>query len=351
MAWCLTKENSLKFKRALKSGALSPEKLANMASSAKRQEFLATFVGKDNAQQVNSLFESKLLLKNQKRGMITWAKRVAGITPQVKRDLITRIERLNSVLDPKAEEQFLQALASTRLNIDVTQTEAENISKLSLLRLTALDKMNENFTFNTETEMLDFGRKDIALKNYIVELKGASEAERLSEKIKDPIGILKKTGDVGKIMRGTLDNSALLRQGWGAFTANPGVWLRNAKQSFVILYKTGRGQPALNEINAGIAARRNNLNGHYKTMKLAIQIVEEEAPKTVVEKVPVVGTAIKAANNAFTGFLSSVRADLADTYIDMAETQGIELDEQRLINLGKVVNSNTPLLWTVTPVI
>src|SRR3990167_8711640 len=96
--WCLTKENVDRFKIALKDGTINPFKMASLASED-RHAFLSKFVGEENALQVNSLFESKLLLKNQKAGFISWAKKVSGITPQVKRDLISRIERMDNVLN------------------------------------------------------------------------------------------------------------------------------------------------------------------------------------------------------------------------------------------------------------
>src|SRR3989304_7120250 len=125
MAFCLISEQVQKFKQALKNGTINPEKLG-MMTSAERRVFLEEFVGKGNGEQVNALFESKLLLKNQKAGYISWAKKVAGLTPEVRRDLIAKIERLDRVLSPKEGEQFLKDLAETRLGASVSETEAKN---------------------------------------------------------------------------------------------------------------------------------------------------------------------------------------------------------------------------------
>ena len=128
MAWCLTKQASQQFRKALVSGEIDPFKMADMDSEARRT-LLAKYVGKENAQQVNSLYESKLLLKRQQQGFQTWVKRTAGISPQIKRDLLSRIERMDKVLT--SADPFLQDLASTRLKIDITQDEAKNINDLS----------------------------------------------------------------------------------------------------------------------------------------------------------------------------------------------------------------------------
>ncbi len=88
MAWCLIKSQVEKFRQALKSGELNPGKLQEMTSE-ERRGYLAKFVGPENAMEVNALFESKLLLQNQKAGMISWAKKISGITPKTKMDLLS----------------------------------------------------------------------------------------------------------------------------------------------------------------------------------------------------------------------------------------------------------------------
>ena len=128
-SFCLTKQAKEDFKAGLKSGAINPDMLSKMTSEARR-DFLKKYAG-ENAVKINSLFESKLLLKNQKAGYITWAKKVGGLKPEVRRDLISKIERMDRVLSPAEGEQFLQDLASTRLGVNITQEEAKRISELS----------------------------------------------------------------------------------------------------------------------------------------------------------------------------------------------------------------------------
>src|SRR3989304_6127179 len=171
MAFVLTKDQTLKFKQALKSGEIDPFKLADM-SSEQRRGYFEKVISAENAKQVNSLFESKLLLKNQQAGMITWAKKVAGISPQVKRDLISRIEKMDSVLDP--EGVFLEDLASTRLGIDVTQNEAKTISDLSEKRSEAKASIPESDLIGSPKRM-KYGLYDAVLKDYIGKLKLESQ--------------------------------------------------------------------------------------------------------------------------------------------------------------------------------
>src|SRR3990167_1147801 len=130
MAFCLTRQTKQKFIEALRIREIDPAKLSEM-TSIERRTFLEKYVGGDNGVQVNSLFENKLLLKNQKAGFISWAKKVGGISKEAKRDLISRIERMDKILDPVEEKAFLQDLASTKLGTNITIDEAKKITELS----------------------------------------------------------------------------------------------------------------------------------------------------------------------------------------------------------------------------
>jgi len=68
----LTADAEQKFLTGLRKGEIDPQKLIDM-TSVERRTFLAKYVGEWNAKFVNTEFESKLLLKNQQRGLITWA--------------------------------------------------------------------------------------------------------------------------------------------------------------------------------------------------------------------------------------------------------------------------------------
>lgn len=130
MAWCLIPEYAEKFLDAIRSGELSPEALMGM-TSAERAEAFAKYVGPENAHEVNAQFESKLLLADQKKGLVNWAKKVAGLTEPVRRDILSTISRLDRVLQPEEEDAFLADLAAKKLGVSVTAEEARNIFNLS----------------------------------------------------------------------------------------------------------------------------------------------------------------------------------------------------------------------------
>ena len=117
--FCLPKESAKDFIAALRGGKIVPEKLMDM-SSAERRTFFEGLVGKENALDVNTLFEAKLLLKDQKRGLVAWAKQVSGIKEATRKDILTKIEKMEKVLSPESERAFLKDLTEKRLGTEVT---------------------------------------------------------------------------------------------------------------------------------------------------------------------------------------------------------------------------------------
>jgi len=344
VAWCLVKSEARKFRIALRDGVnnngkMHPLKLAEMTSEARRDLF-SKYISEENAKQVNALFESKLLLKNQQQGMETWAKRVLGIKPEVKRDIFAKIERLEKVLDPK-DDQFYRDLASTRLGVDVTQSEAKNLADMSKIIQERRLKAKEDGTFNTVEERLSYGRAKIGLTNYVKNLKLLAERKTLKEAIKDPVGSIKTIAGSSKAIRASMDNSAIFRQGWKTLWTHPRVWTRNAKQSFKNIWNTFGKDTVMDELNADLISRQNAINGRYKKMQLALGTIEEEFPVSFPEKIPVVSKLYKASENAFTAFVYKQRADIADLYLNIAEASGVDLDQRELRSIGKMVNSLT----------
>jgi hypothetical protein len=337
---CLPPKVIDKFTAALKTGKINPEKLAKMTSQ-ERHALFTEVVGEGNAKFVNAALEEKLLLKNQQQGMLTWAKNVAGLKPEVRRDLISRVQRMQRVLDPEEAKAFLNDLAEQKLGFGVTVKEAKHIADLSQKLQQAATKQRPNGTFPSDADRMAYGYAKIDLGDFLASQKLAADKKNVKQMIlQDPGETINKTAGLAKSLKASLDNSALLRQGWKALWTNPGIWLKNAKQSFVDIVRQVGERPVMREVMADIVSRPNYAK--YEKMKLAVGNIEEEFPSSLPERIPGLGRLFKASETAYTAFLYRTRADIADKYLQVAERNEVNLrDREQLEKVGKLVNSLT----------
>lgn len=327
--FCLIPKYADDFMEKVKSGELSGESLAAMTSTERHAAF-AEIMGDANAGRVNASFESRLLLKNQQEGITRWIDKAKTLPPSVKRDLLSRVERMDAVLSPGTEDAFLADLAKQRLGLSVSMEEAGHITDLAKQVTEAREDIANG------GNRLAYGRARVAFGNYVSDLKND---------VKEPLTAGKAVTNVAgfaKSFKAAFDNSALFRQGWKNLFAHPEIWAKNAKQSFVDLAEQFGGKAVVDEVNADIVSRPNALNGRYDKAKLALANVEDAFPSTLPEKVPVLGRFYKASEAAFTAFQYRMRADVFDKYAEIAEKSGVDLrDKEQLESIGKLVNSLT----------
>ena len=163
--WCLLKPVAKEFIKRLKDGSISPGKL-NAMTSQSRREFFSTFMDKESAKQTNILFEKKLLLKNQERGLIRWAEQLTGVSTKQREALLDRIkktadERLRRTFSPEEEQTFLNDLVDSRLGLGVSQEEAKTIFALSKKVQEGSELFDKNKIFNRLSEIVgDLNGKD-----------------------------------------------------------------------------------------------------------------------------------------------------------------------------------------------
>lgn len=330
--FCLVPQLAEKFKKDILEGRIDPIKLSEMTSQ-ERHAFFSDNLGEHNASPVNALFESKLLLKNQQQGYVTWAKKLTGISKEAQRDIISQIQRMDKVLNPAEEAKFLEELAAKRLGTHITYEEAQKISELSK-RIKDTKGIGDR---------MDYGRSAVELRNYIDELKNNSNKFSLSDIKKNPLESLgkgaKSLADNTKAIKASMDNSAIFRQGWKTLWTNPTIWSKNALKSFKDIIQTFGKDEVMNELNADIVSRPNY--DLMKKAKLDVGVLEEAFPTTLPEKIPVLGKFYKASENAYTAFVRRTRADVFDKYIEIAKKSGVELNDKELQSIGKLVNSLT----------
>ena len=358
--YCLIPSLAEKMKIAMKGGEVHPDKLRKM-SSKERQGLFEKLVGKEDASNVNALFESKLLLKNQQKGMLSWAKTITGLKEPTKRDIFATIERLDKALNPAEEKEFLNALANKRLGVEVTMDESKKIFDMSKQIEEAKKGLNEDdVTFKSEEARLQYGAAKTELNEYIKELK-SSEMNLTRENIvknpgaaikdikdrlaKNPLGTItdavSQTAGTAKSLTSSMDNSSIFRQGWKTMMTNPNLWRKNAVKSFVDIWKSLGDEDTLKGVYADGFSRENSMNGYYKKAKLAVGVTEEAYPSSIPEKIPYYNKFYKASQNAYAGFLYRQRMDVFDKYIEIAKKTGVELTDKELSAIGNLVNSLT----------
>jgi len=133
--FCLIPSVAEEFIKKLKSGEINPEKLNSLSSEARR-DYFETFMDKNSAKETNLLFEKKLLLKNQEKGLIRWAEQLTGVTSKQREAILKRIkevqaEKLKRTFSPEEDQIFLNELVDQKLGIGISPEESKTIFELS----------------------------------------------------------------------------------------------------------------------------------------------------------------------------------------------------------------------------
>lgn len=346
--FCLPKEFVTKFVQSLKDGTIDIAKMIDMTST-QRREFLTDIVGIDNARAVNALFESKLLLKDQKTGLVNWAKKTAGLIPEVKKDIIAKIERMETALSAADEARFLEDLAAKKLGYDVTFEEAQKIVDGSKAVAEAKSKIAADEPIGSDNR-IEYGLKFNAFKEYISELKVKGEKPTFREWITDGGKVFSDVAGTAKSILSSLDNSFFGRQGIKTLFTDPDIWGKAFLKSWGDIAKEvagpgtlSKGIDAVSSIKADIYSRPNALNNKYAAGGYDIGLLAEEAfPSSLPGKIPLLGRLYNASESAFVGGALRMRADLADRYIKQAEAFGVNmLDPKEAKGIGELVNSMT----------
>lgn len=344
MAFCLPKAHASAFLAALKSGAIEPEKLMGMESAARR-EYFSSIIGKDNAEGVNALFESKMLLKDQKRGLISWAKKVAGLSEPARLDFISKVQKLERVLEPAQEREFLADLAAQKLGMTVTPAEAKAISQGAK----TVSNFKKDFNpatqqWSSEDARLKYGAAFVAYQDHVGNLLREANKPTFKEWIRNPGRVALDLAASTKGIVASLDNSFYGRQGIKMLFTHPSVWADAFVKSWSDIAKTIAGGDPMAAIKADVLSRPDAMNGKYKNMKVAVGLDFEEAfPTSLPEKIPIFGRVYKASEAAFNGGALRMRADLADKMIRLSEQSGVDLSMpgKQAEGIGDLVNSLT----------
>ena len=375
--FCLPAQEAQKIKQAIKSGKLNPETLNNM-TSAQRRKFLAEIVSISSAKQINLLFEKKLLLINQEKAMTDWAREITGMSAKQKEETLDKIkktyeEKKRRLEDPKENEEFLNEIIadtySKKFKTELTLEEAQQITELAQDKKRAKEKLGDITKWKTDDfvltgskeDAIDFGAKEVALNNYIGGLKAEANKELFVNPFKVH-GLMEKASalkldakiaanfiaDNARTLKATLDNSLWLRQGIKVLFTHPTIWAPNFAKSWKNIAQTLKGgtkvgDAVLDAEKALVYSRENYMKGRYERgKKLDIGSGEEEILTSTPTMIPIVGRWFKASEVAYEAGAMRMRADIADKKYQMAEQQGVDLNNKVEIgSINELVNSMT----------
>lgn len=348
MAFCLPQEQVDKFKNALRTGEVSLDDLQDLAvaTTAERREFMTKYFGADNAKEVNALFESKLLLKNQKRGLISWARKVSGGTKRVKKETIDKINSLKSAID---EDFVLEDIVGKRLGIEVTEKEAKEITRITsqmnelyenaaakLPEGTPPTKENVEAILRDDTDLKYFRLKN-ELNNYIGDQTpwqvGESAPRRFINNIAEVAGLARsiKTG---------LDLSAPLRQGMAYFGR------REWNQALRRMFGYARSADNLEDLKVQMLANKYSKEALDVKRDLGLTLLgekftqrEEAFASKLSEKIPV----LRGSERAYEGFLNDLRFNRFVNMVDDLEKSGVKIteDKKAMKDLAQVIAAAT----------
>ena len=368
MPVCLIKEKINEFKKALKGRELKVEDLLKM-STEERISVFEKYAG-ENASDVNLLFEQKLILKNKIQGIKNALSKIGEIgkyDPMKKIELEKALEEFKAkqserIFNPKEEETFLNALADKKLGTHITEEQAKTIFDLT-------EKTSELFNGFDKTKSsgqkwespkakAEYGASKVVLGKYLQLVKegGASIKDTLKARGSEfrqewkeyPVkAIANLLGDTLKTISNnmisivaTLDNSFLGRQGLKVLLTKPSIWWNGAKNSFIDIAKTFKGEETRDALMADIYSSENYINGMYEKAKL-IPKSEEQFPTSLPERIPFLGKAFKASQVAFEGSALRMRTGLFDWLVEKATGNGLEITDAHIVDFGKLTNSLT----------
>jgi hypothetical protein len=350
---CLPKEFRDKLKTAFKSGSLKMEDLSMMTSS-ERNKALSKYVG-DASDVVNAKFE-QALLSNRKNALREWIKKTIDTPDPIRRDMLKKVDRIEKYLEPDEFNGFLDDLASEKLGLRVTESEAAKIVSLKKDVDTLKAKVNPESPRGSQDRM-EYGLAVDRFKVFVGDMKRDAEKMTFSDR-KQLVNMPKNIVDLGsmtKSMVATLDDSFVGRQGIKVLYTDPALWFRTFGKSLKVfgeelfakspgLFKS-RDDAVMSMVRADIYSRPNALNGKYNASKngYGLGVLHEEAfPTSIPEKLPFLGRFFKASETAFSASALHMRAEIADKLIARAEEMGVDmLDETNATAFGNLVTSMT----------
>jgi len=329
--FCLIKKYSDEFKNALVSGKINPDELIKMDTPS-REKYLSQFVGDFNAKNVNSLFESKLLLKNQQKGIISWANSVAGLNQSSKQDIIDTVTKLDRAFNPKEGDTILNGIIEKRLGVSVTTDEAKTITELS----NAAKEL-----FNPSKNIREQSREYWTVRQKLNEYIRSKTPSSISPTFIKQVGhVSEDVVGAQRAFKTAFDLSAPLRQGRAY------LGTKEWNNAFARMFKYAKSPTALADLEVDMLAHKYSQEALKNKHTLGLTMLgvkpnqqEEAFIGKLVSKIP----ALKGSERAYVGFLNDLRFNRFVNQIESIEKSGRSIlgNDKALKDLAEVIAAST----------
>lgn len=180
MSYCLPKKYSQLFRDAIRveqqpdgsfiKGPIHPDRLRGMSSEERRAAFEKVFGDKDHAREVNTKYETQLLLKDQQAAMRNFIDDMQGLHPQAKRDMIDQVMGLQEVINPGNARGFLEDLMAKKMGAYFTHDEGVEILQMAEKAQKSLEEWQKDPT--NDTKRINFGVQKVLLGDRVNQIKG-----------------------------------------------------------------------------------------------------------------------------------------------------------------------------------
>lgn len=324
---CLPEPIAKSVLQAVKTRQIDLRSLADMPSEARRNVF-SEIVGKDHAESINALFESKMAMKNQELGMINFIRQTVGMTTPVARDMVSRIQKLDHILNPEEQKAFLQDFASKKIGATITSEQAAKISELAK---TAADLKDKNPKMSGVSD--EFLKAQADLKNYVEGMKTTTPLQSIGQNLAvigrnnlllNPATPIKTA--VSSVMNSVMDGFTRRLGLMSRTTSNPELIKQANTEAWSTFLKTGNNTAAMESIDDSHALNKGENYTTNNSQTTGGKILN--ATSKAIGKVAQVSNKVAIDwehNYAFTKFYQKSFFDMVGLASDkIASTEGLK---------------------------
>lgn len=347
--------------------------LENMSTNQRIKAF-DEVLGGSNGKEMNVLYEKSKLLKNQKTSLDKFFTKVTELSPEDKIKLQQKIDerlaRIDNTIDDEELAGIVQDAVERKYKIDLPET----------IKIKGKDVNTEEYIFNINKEIkqledlaegtvdgspekLAWGNKIVELSDTVNKLKEVETSikgklklsgERIKNTFKeDTLGGIGQTVSEGldtvfspvlKSVKASLDASYAFRQGLKVLSANKGIYGKNLGQSLGVWKKVLNNQSMDDLVKAFKADMvTRDLYQDMVRSKLAVGVVEDFFPSSLVQNIKGFGNLFKASDDSFTMFSQGSRMDLFENYVNAykASNNGAKPPADVMKGFARVINSVT----------